>query len=65
MISDVGSREIVLTYPSRGPVIVQTTVVLPIVTELLPSAEACVDIEAERLRSSFQRRPSWRRRVDE
>lgn len=49
--------------PSRGPVIVHTTEVLPIVTRLLPSAEGWVEMLAESLRSSFHLRPSWRRRV--
>lgn len=46
------------TYPSLGPVIVQTTDVLPIVTRLLPSLAGCVEIEATMRRSSFHRRPS-------
>lgn len=52
-------------YPSLGPVIVHTTEVLPITTRLLPSLAGCVEMDAENLRSSFQRRPSCRRRVEE
>ena len=50
-------------YPSLGPEIVQTTLVLPIVTRLLPSVEGWVDMLADSLRSSFHRRPSVRRCV--
>lgn len=34
------------------------------VTRLLPSEDGCVDMEAESLRNSFHRRPSWRSSVD-
>jgi hypothetical protein len=53
------------SYPSRGPVTVHRTMVLPIVTRLEPSLDGCVLIEAVMRRSSFHRRPSCRRRVCE
>lgn len=52
-------------YPSLGPVMVQTTEVLPITTRLLPSLAGWVEIDTENLRSSFQRRPSCRKSVEE
>ena len=48
---------------SRGPVIVQTTVVLPWEIRDEPSAEGWVLMLAENFRRSFQRRPSRRRRA--
>ena len=52
-----------VTYLSRGPLIVHITMVLPTVNRLLPSLADWVDIEADMRRSSFHRRPSLRRRV--